>query len=269
MLPSIITSLLLFFGLIGGLEFGRWLGRRSRDSDVTSVGGTTAADGVVFAVLGLLVAFTFTASASRFHERRRLIVEQANALSTAWLRVDLLPEVDRPAIRQRMQAWVQLAGDIGRLQREAGAAETMAAIGRAERLQNEVWQLAVASVDRHPKPPVASLVLAPLNEWIDLTTTRLAMTNMGAPPLVLTTLVVLSLAASVLCGFNMAKSASRSPLHILAFAGTITFSIYVVLDLDHPRSGLIRLDAIDDVMIQLNESFRSGAGVPTTNLEEP
>src|SRR5688572_14963522 len=117
MLIGIVTSLLLFAALLAALEFGRWLRLRRRQpaTDGAAADGgddySSAGDGVVFAILGLLIAFTFTASASRFDERRRLIVTQSNAIGTAWLRIDLLAEGDREPIRRCMRDWVKLTLD--------------------------------------------------------------------------------------------------------------------------------------------------------------
>lgn len=155
----------LFVLLLACLELGRALGRRRRDEDSA---GTAAAAGVVFAVLGLLVAFTFTTSASRFDERRQLVVQQANALGTAWLRVDVLPPARQPAIREDMRRWVALAADL--TYRSQDPATYKATLKEADRLQSQVWRLGVAAVAETEAPTLNAFVLAPLNDWIDLTT---------------------------------------------------------------------------------------------------
>jgi hypothetical protein len=101
---SVIISIVLFFGLLGGLRVGGML-RRGVVAEQEGA-GSAAADGVVFAVLGLLIAFTFTTSASKFDERRRLIVQQVNALGTAHLRLDVLAPEDRSANRARLADWL-------------------------------------------------------------------------------------------------------------------------------------------------------------------
>jgi hypothetical protein len=257
---GILSCVALFLALLAGLELGRWLRRRSRLRDSATAGGDpdashTAVDGVVFAVLGLLIAFMFAASAARFDERRRLIIDQANALGTAWLRVDLLREDDRAPIRQRMRQWVKDSLDVTRSAPERDPAAVRVRLDELQRLQTEVWQLAVAATDRAPKAQSVTLVLPPLNDWIDLSSTRLAMNNRGPPPMSLPTIIAIALISSVLTGFNMGKTAARSPIHMLAFAGVIAFAVYVIIDLNHPRSGLIRVDAADEAMVQLYASM--------------
>ena len=270
MLEFVASSLILFIALLAGLEVGRWLRRRRRDDGETSSEVSAAADGLVFAVLGLLIAFTFTSSASRFDDRRKLIVDQANALGTAWLRLDLLPEVDREPIRKGMREWVKLAIEYFPVSDKQDTPEFEAMVKRSQALQDQTWAAAVAAVDRHPKALYATLILPPINDWIDLSSTRLEMRNRGLPPLVMPTLILLAMISAVLAGYHMGRSAKRSPLHTLAFAGAIAFSLYVILDLNHPRAGLIRIDASDHAMEQLYNSMTAGtAGASASKAVTP
>src|SRR3979409_2027456 len=83
------------------LECGRRLGRSQEDSP-----GLNTVSGAVFALMGLMIAFTFSGAADRFEERRHLIVEEANAIGTAYLRVDLLPAQIQPVARDDFRAYL-------------------------------------------------------------------------------------------------------------------------------------------------------------------
>ena len=79
----------LFLGLLLMMEAGRRLGVRRLAADPEGArAGIGAVEGAVFALLGLLIAFTFSGAASRFDDRRHLVAEEANAIGTAWLRID-------------------------------------------------------------------------------------------------------------------------------------------------------------------------------------
>jgi hypothetical protein len=236
MVQFIGTSVTLFIAMLGSMEFGRWL-RRKRVENKADIVESGAVEGVVFAVLGLLIAFTFNTTASRFDDSRRLIVEQANALGTAWTERDSAPFSEH--------------------------------LKEAQRLQDQTWKAAVAAVDRNPKPQYALLVLAPINDWIDLSTTRLEINKRDLPPVVMPTLIFLSLLGAMLAGFAMGGTRSRSPLHMLAFAAAIAFCLYVVIDLNHPRAGLIRVDAADEAMRQLYASMTADTQAPATQMEAP
>ena len=91
------------------LELGRRLGRRRQGRDEEGArAGLGAVEGAVFTLLGLLIAFTFSGAASRFDMRRQLIGQEANAIGTAWLRLDLLPAQAQPELRDLFRRYLDL-----------------------------------------------------------------------------------------------------------------------------------------------------------------
>src|SRR6185436_17454554 len=89
------------------LEIGRRVGARRLALDPEGAKASTwAIDGAVFGLLGLLIAFTFSGAAARFDTRRQMIVEEANAIGTAWLRLDLLPAGVQPALRDKFRQYL-------------------------------------------------------------------------------------------------------------------------------------------------------------------
>ncbi len=95
--PLFATS--LFLGTIALLETGRRVGlvHLTRYGEKATA-GLGAIEGAIFALLGLLIAFSFSGAMSRFDARRPLIVDESNAIGTAWLRLDLLPPDAQPAL---------------------------------------------------------------------------------------------------------------------------------------------------------------------------
>src|SRR5262245_1505985 len=97
----------LFLGMLLFLEIGRRVGIRRRKEDAEAGGeGVGALDGAVFALLGLLIAFSFSGASSRFDTRRELIVEETNDIGTAYLRLDLLPTHLQPALRESFRRYL-------------------------------------------------------------------------------------------------------------------------------------------------------------------
>src|SRR5262245_17045080 len=98
-LPSLIfigISAVVFLGMIGFLLLGRQVAaRRAARPDEGSAEGTGTVEASLFALLGLLVAFSFSGAEDRLDARRAMIVDEANAIGTAYLRMDLLPEAER------------------------------------------------------------------------------------------------------------------------------------------------------------------------------
>ncbi len=233
-------------------ELGRHAGkcRSRRDPDA---GRTAVVDGAVFGLLGLLVAFTFSGAATRFDVRRGQIVEEANAIGTAWLRLDLLNEADREPLRERFRSYVDARLEAYRKlpDREASHAE----LARAAGFQAEIWSRAVAGC-RTASVPSATIVLLPaLNEMFDVATTRTMATEVHQPKLIFALLIVLGLICSLLAGYSMSGDAQRSWAHSIGFAAVIALTVYVILDLEYPRRGLISIDAMDRVLIDLRASM--------------
>src|SRR5215468_3455539 len=110
-----LFTLGLFLGMLLFLEIGRRASLRRLKEDSGAAGeGVGAVDGAVFALLGLLIAFTFSGASSRFDTRRELIVEETNDIGTAYLRLDLLPSGLQPALREDFRRYVDLRIEVYR-----------------------------------------------------------------------------------------------------------------------------------------------------------
>src|SRR4029453_12730529 len=100
------------------------------------------------------------------------------------------------------------------------------------------------------------LVLPALNAMIDITTTRTMAAQTHPPIIVYAMLVVMMLASSLLAGRPMAAGKRRSRIHRGGFALTMAFPLYVIVDLEFPRLGLIRVDAYDQLLVDVRGSMR-------------
>jgi hypothetical protein len=245
----------LFVVMMLSVEVGRRIGRQRHATDKDSFAdGLGAAEGAIFALLGLLIAFTFSGAASRFEERRHLITQEANDIGTAWLRIDLLPPADQPAMRDLFRRYTDLR--IAAYERVRDEASTVAKSAAAQRLQGEIWQLAVAGVRKPEASPGAAQVLLPsLNAMFDIVTTRNTATRNHPPLAIYLLLGVLCAVGSMLFGYSIGPSRNPNWMHRLAFAGIMALAIYVILDLEFPRRGLIRIDGEDQVLVDLRQSF--------------
>ncbi len=112
-LNTSLIAVALFIAMLLLLEVGRRVGNKRLASDPEGArAGTGAVEGAVFALLGLLIAFTFSGAASRFDARRDLVVQESNAIGTAYLRLDLLPANAQPAMRERFRQYLDARLDI-------------------------------------------------------------------------------------------------------------------------------------------------------------
>jgi hypothetical protein len=244
----------LFVGMLILIELGRRLGRhRQRRDDEAARAGLAAVEGAVFALLGLLIAFTFSSAASRFDIRRDLIVQEANAIGTAWLRLDLLPADAQPELRDLFRRYLDLRLAIYAKLPDLAAA--YADLAKANALQGEIWNRAVAACQESPNPMKAQLIPA-LNEMFDLATTRTMAAKAHLPNLIFAMLGILALMSALLAGYGMAGGKTRSRIHIIGFALVMATTVYVILDLEFPRFGFLRVDSFDQVLVELRQSMR-------------
>lgn len=246
----------LFLGMLLFAEVGRRIGlaRLARDPDGLERGAGAAA-GALFALLGLLIAFTFSAAASRFEDRKQLILQETNAIGTAWLRLDLLPEDHRTGLRQLFLGY--LDHRIGMYRDITDPAANEAAIAHTAQLQAGIWTAAVAAL--RDSPPQSTIMLVPaLNEMIDITTTRVMAAYNHTPLIVFLLLSALSFLAAMLVGYDTSPNPRRGWFHTMVFAAIVAVTVYVIVDLEFPRIGLIRVDATDQLLVELRDSLRAG-----------
>jgi hypothetical protein len=236
------------------LETGRRLAIRRglEDSEEQRLG---TIEGAVFALFGLLVAFTFSGAASRFNDKRMLIAEEANAIGTAYLRLRLLPQEAQPGLQELFRHYVDSRLECYRKMPDMGAAQLEMA--KSQKLQEEIWTKAVvATRDPSSHPDAGKLLLPALNTMIDITTTRTMALQMHPPRIIYALLFGLGLICSLLAGYRMASGQNRSWLHILGFALITVIVVYVILDVEYPRAGLIRLEAGDQFLVTVRESMQ-------------
>jgi len=252
--PVVISAAIaLFPGMLILVELGRRLGQRrlKRDPEGPRV-GTGAIEAAVLGLLGLLLAFQFSGAAARFDARRQIIVSQANAIGTAWLRLDLLPAEDQPALRDLFRQYVDaLLALVARL---PDIAAFDAEVSRVNALLSQIWTQAVVACRDQP-PSTVTLLLAALNEMIDLTTTRAIAVRTHAPLVVSGLLFCVALVSAVLAGYAAAPARQRPLMHMLLFAAITAIAVFVILDLEFPRVGFIRVDVADQALTALRASM--------------
>jgi len=242
---ELLAAVVMVVAMLLALEVGRQIGRRrlARDHKHANA-GVSAVEAAVFGLLGLMLAFTFSGAWQRFDNRRELILQEANAIGTAWLRLDLLPDREARILRGEFRAYL----DRRIIEGQEGAMSPSADLQAA---QARIWQRAVAQSKAASDVRVASVLLPALNEMFDRATSRYVAAQTHPPRIVFVVLISLALAAAALAGYGMAASERRSWLHIVVFTGSLLASIYVSLEMEYPRAGLIRVDSYDRVLVEL------------------
>lgn len=243
----------LFLLTLVMLEAGRRLGMRRRAHDGDAYGsGLGAVEGAVFGLLGLILAFTFSGAATRFDVRRALIVEEANDIGTAWLRLDLLPPASQPSLRQNMRDYTDARIAVYRALPDIEAA--LEDIAKADALQDEIWRLAVAGTGPETAPRAAMLLLPAVNDMFDITNTRTWAAATHPPPVIFALLFLLALFCALFAGHGMAGP-RRNWLHMIGFALVLAGAVFVIADIEYPRLGLISLKDFDRAIVDVRATM--------------
>lgn len=234
-----------------GYRVGAWRHARVAEEKESPVGAMV---GSILGLLAFLLAFTFSMAASRFDERRRMVLEEANAIGTTYLRTRLLPEPHRTEAAKLLKEYVDV-----RLPdfRQSDVAATVAqVIKRSDELHEQLWSHAVAAAEKKPTPITATFVNA-LNEMIDLHAKRvLVATRNRIPSIIWIMLIALAILGMASMGYQSGLAAARrSPAMvgmILAFAGVL----FLIADLDRGHEGLLTVG--QQSMIDLQKSMATG-----------
>jgi hypothetical protein len=248
-----MTELLIVLGLIVGVvaahELGFWLGSQIRTADepfdrqVALVRTSTAA------LIAFLVGFAFSGAASRFIERLDIIVKEANALGTAYLRAETIAEPERSALKAALKEYtadrVQLLSGTNRDQ-----IETL--LAKVSDLHERMWRSAIKGTQGNA--PLMAVVLPPINEVIDLHSTHLAMARRHLPLPIMAALLGTAAIGVGLLGFGNGRVGRRFSLLDSVYGAVLAVALWMTIDLDYPGIGVIRVNnrSVVDTLAAMN-----------------
>lgn len=241
-----------FLVVLISFEIGVLLGKKHRQvsekEDRSPIGSIVAA---TLGLLAFLLAFTFGIAAARFDDRRELVLDEANAIGTTYLRAGYLANPYKSEIRSMLKNYVSIRLDAITFQQlEQGAK-------KSEELQDQLWNQAVAVAEQNPNSIVVGLFISSLNEVIDLHTKRV---NVGMrfriPLIVWSALYFITLLAMSSLGYQLGLTQTRYTGITLLLIITFSSVISLIADLDRPQEGFIRVS--QQPLIDLMDKFSKG-----------
>ncbi len=242
----VFTFIILFIAFEGGVFLGKKHRLISEGEDRTPISSIVAA---TLGLLAFLLAFTFGIAASKFDDRRMMVVDEANAIGTTFLRAGYLSDPHRGEVRKLLKEYVTV-----RLEAlSSGGLEE--GIKKSEELQDRLWQQAIAVAEKTPNSVVAGLFIHSLNEVIDLHAKRV---NIGVririPIIIWIALYFVTILAIGSVGYQIglinASYVGISLLLILTFSSVIV----LIVDLDRPQAGFIKVS--QQSLIDLVDKFK-------------
>lgn len=234
---AVATGLLV--GFVAAHEIGFWMGSLRRSADEPFDRQLALVRTSTAALVAFLIGFAFSGAASRFTNRQDLIVQEANALGTAYLRADTIGEPQRGEMKAALKEYC--ADRITLLSRE-GQHQIVTLLARAGSLQQRMWSSAITAT--RDNAPLMAVVLPPINEVIDLHATHLALARRHLPNPIMAVLLTTVAISFGIIGFGNGRIARRFSLLDTVYGAVLAAALWMIIDMDHPGVGLIRTSSL-------------------------
>ena len=235
-----MTELLVVIGLVVGVgvshEIGFWLGSKTRSDDAPFDQQVALVRASTGALVAFLVAFAFSGAASRFVDRIDIVVKEANALGTAYLRADTIAEPQRSELKDALKEYT--ADRVVLLSRE-GRDRIEPLLAKVSGLHERMWRSAIEATQDNA--PLMSVVLPPINEVIDLHSVHLAMARRHLPIPIMTLLLGTAAISLRIIGFGNGRVGRRFSALDSVYGAVLAVALWMTIDLDYPGMGLIRV----------------------------
>jgi hypothetical protein len=245
----IATAGFLLVLLVTCHEIGFRLGRHVKGFDEDYKRRVDMIRTAILALVTFLVGFSFAAAGSRYIDRQDMIVKEANAIGTSWLRAMLLPEPQRSRLQAELR---QYTLDRLELLKAYDSKAIRPILARAGEFQKRIWQAGVEGVGTDRE--FANFILPPLNDVIDIHSEHLSAARRHIPQTILVVIVITAAIGMGMIGYDNGLVRKRYFLLSFAFAVVSAASLWMTIDLDRPRHGFVR--ASDLPYVELLESMK-------------
>jgi hypothetical protein len=235
---GLLILLLLIVALEVGFRLGRLIARRRAPSEGEKSSVNFATGGMV-GLLAFLLGVSLSMASDRYQQRRDSVMAEANAIGTSWLRAQISTGVEGEALQRLLRDYTGVR--IAAIRGSDDPAEAERLNQRTNALQTEMWALVRTVAERTPTPISASLI-ATFNETFDLALTNRRNFSTHVPPYILRLLMTVSILAVGAVGYGFGLVGSRQIGLSLLLLGAWAMAIILIVDIDRPQSGEVRID---------------------------
>jgi hypothetical protein len=235
---ALVFLVVLFVAVEAGFRFGLRHHHAKSAAEKTTRGDVTL--GSMLALLGLMLAFTYAFTLSRADERKRSVIEEANAIGTAFLKADFLPEPGRSELRGRLLDYARTRVVTRELVKDPIARAKF--IARTTEAQAQLWPATKRALDGKALGPFEASMVQAVNDVLDAHTRRVT-AALDHMPEVVSILLLLIAALSLAVAANNAGLAGRmNRWRMGGFTLILAALMLMILDFDRPQVGFIMLD---------------------------
>lgn len=236
------------------LEAGHRLGNyRRKNPDPEKAEPVGVIVGATLGLLAFMLAFTFGLAATRYDDRREIVVNEANAIGTTYLRAEMLPEPHGKEVRKLLREYVDVRLEGTRLEKLS------VALTKSGEIQNRLWDHAVVVGKQNPESLTVSLFISALNELIDIHSKRVWLAlRTRVPNVIWLALFVVAILGMSLMGYHEGLFSNHRSLASVGLILTFSTVMLLIEDLDRSHEGLLRVS--QQAMVDLKNSFPSRPG---------
>lgn len=230
---GVFFLLTLAFG-VGAAEVGTWLAaRRMRKGIKDPEGSLGSVIGAVLGLLAFMLGLTFSITADRFSTRKELVVEQANAIGTCYLRTSFLPEKQKVETRKLMQQYIDLLLQPGRT-----AAEVKRDVAQLEGLELAIWNQTATLAREDMDSELRSLFTSSVNEVIDIFSERKTVVFIHRiPGVIWNSLLILFILSMFIVGYQTGTYGIRRIFFTSVMAAAFALVVALIADMDNITGG--------------------------------
>ena len=229
-----------------GFRIGIWLQRRDPESGKTPLTGAVV--GGMLGLMAFLMALSIGIVINQHNSRKALVVTEANAIGTAFLRADFLGEPGQTSSRELLQEYTEV-----RLAAAEDPTLYESTVNRSEEIHGDLWSIAVENAGQRQESEIMALFVESINEVIDVHTLWLAALDLRLPRLLGVVLYAATILSFLLVGVSSSADGKRDPFTILLFALAFVAVLMIIVDLDRPQQGLLTVSqtALTDLLQQM------------------
>lgn len=249
MVPELLLIIAMIAAAFAVEELGYRLGRLSGPRDEVFTKQLGLVSNATFALVAFLIGFGFSGAASRYVDGLDLVVKEANALGTAYLRADTMQQPMRNELKEALRRYAASRLELLRSRDAETTARLLVEVGPQ---QNRLWEIALRGTADNA--PLMNVVLPSLNEVIDLHTTHLSAARRHIPNAIMAALLASAVISLALISFGNGQIGRRFPILNAVYGLVLVIALWMTIDLDHLRRGMIQVNT--QPLIETLASFK-------------
>jgi hypothetical protein len=245
-LDALYIIIILFFSMLIAVWIGYKIGLKKTKTDNKNAEISSS----LLGLLALILGFTFAMAGSRYDNRKNNLIDEANCIGTALLRSDIYPDSLKNEFKKDFKDYIKSRKEYYLL--ESNEKKLIASLRQSATISDRLWSRAVFYAKDKDYFIQSTMMLPALNAMFDSASKSNMVLNSKVPETIVYLLLAFSVIISFFIGYNSGLEKKINTKFITGFCFLICIVIFITLDLDRPRRGLIKLDTEISLMQKLN-----------------